>query len=78
MLSSAATVLVGGDAEDGAAAEKRFPQVVESPAAPPAELMHAAMTLASVLICWAGAEAPEGSDGPGTAPLTGLTRERRG
>ena len=75
MLSRAATVLVGAPAEAGAVAEKRFPHVVESPAAPPAELTHAAITLASVLICWVGAVAPEGSDGPETAPVKGLTRE---
>ena len=68
-------MLVGDDAEDAVTAAKRFPQVVESPAAPPAELMQAARTLARVLICWAGAVAPEGSDGPETAPVKGLTRE---
>ena len=76
MLSRVATVLVGAGARDGVAAERRFPQGVESPAVPPVELMQAARMLASVLIGRAGAAAPEGSDGPETAPVEGSTRER--
>src|SRR5207245_1076997 len=31
--------------------------------------------LPRVLICWVGAVAPEGSDGPGTVPVEGSARE---
>jgi hypothetical protein len=74
-LSIAATVLAGAEAEDGVAAESRFPQEVESPAMPPAELIQAARMFARLLICWVGAVAPEGSDGPERVPVEGSTRE---
>jgi len=75
MFSRAVRVLVGADADDGVAAERRLPHGVESPAAPPAELMQAEIMLASVLICEAGAVAPVGSEGPGTKPVEGSTKE---
>src|SRR3979490_783113 len=75
MLRAAAEVLVGAGALHGGAGAEGGPQVLESPAVPPAELMQAERTSARVLICWTGAMPPVGSDGPGTAPEEGSTRE---
>ena len=78
MLSMAAMVLEGEGAAAGVAAGvvalKRLPQEVESPAAPPLELMQAARMSARVSIWAMGAVAVAGSDGPGMLPVAGSTR----
>src|SRR6266702_7360846 len=75
MLSMAATVSVGAEGAERVEAVRRFPQEVLSPSVPPGELTQTERMLARVLICWTGAVAPLGSDGPETAPVAGSTRE---
>ena len=72
-FSNAESVSVGGVVFAGVVKAKSCPHAVESPAMPPLELIHAAITLPRVLIKDVGTARPAGTSEPGDKPVRGFT-----
>jgi hypothetical protein len=72
-FSNAESVSVGGVVFAGVVKARSCPHAVESPAVPPLELIHAAITLPRVLIKEVGTARPVGTLDPGDKPVRGFT-----
>ena len=66
-------MFVGDGAPGGVVKVKRFPQALPSPAVPPPELIHGAITSPSALISSVGTVKPLGTFVPGEIPVAGFT-----